>query len=307
MTVAAPTLSTPDVIVAVSPSFPALVPAMANARARRIPWVLWLQDILPDGAAATGILEEGRVVALARKLERAAYRSAAKIVVISESFEENLRAKGVPQSKLARIYNPASRPVLAEPRDETRVEPATVLTMGNIGHTQNLVAVTRSIEASDELGQLGARFVLAGDGQAGPDVRAAIRTDRVHVTGVLDSEALEHELRRATVAVVSQSYEGIDFNVPSKLMNFMGYGIPTVASVREGSEVARIVRESGGGWVTDSADTGQVARKLADVLQDDGARRECGGAALRFARQHFSAEHVAERFEATLVGVLNGR
>ncbi len=76
MSLAAPTLKTPDVIVAVSPSFPALVPAMANARARRIPWVLWLQDILPDGATMTGILEEGRVVRLARRLERAAYPSA---------------------------------------------------------------------------------------------------------------------------------------------------------------------------------------------------------------------------------------
>ena len=306
MTLAAPTLSTPDVIVAVSPSFPALMPAMLNARARRIPWVLWLQDILPDGAAATGILKEGRVVALARRMERAAYSSAAKIVVISESFEENLRAKGVPQSKLARIYNPASRPVLAAPRDEAGVEPATILTMGNIGHTQNLVAVTRAIEESDELRELGATFVLAGDGQAGGDVRAAIRTDRVRVTGVLDDDALEQELCRATVAVVSQSYEGIDFNVPSKLMNFMAYGLPTVASVRDGSEVARIVRGSGGGWVTDSSDTSQLAAKLAEVLRDGVARRKCGEAALRFAREHFASEHVAERFEARLTDVVNG-
>ena len=72
-------------------------------------------------------------------------------------------------------------------------------------------------------------------------MRAAIRTDRVRVTGMLASEPLEHELRRAAVAVVSQGYEGIDFNVPSKLMNFMAYGIPTVASVRADSEVARII------------------------------------------------------------------
>ena len=216
------------------------------------------------------------------------------------------RAKGVPQSKLARIYNPASRPVLAAPRDEAGVEPATILTMGNIGHTQNLVAVTRAIEESDELRELGATFVLAGDGQAGGDVRAAIRTDRVRVTGVLDDDALEQELCRATVAVVSQSYEGIDFNVPSKLMNFMAYGLPTVASVRDGSEVARIVRGSGGGWVTDSSDTSQLAAKLAEVLRDGVARRKCGEAALRFAREHFASEHVAERFEVTLKQVLAG-
>ncbi len=94
---AAPMFGRPDVIVAVSPSFPALAPAMAAARLRRVPWVLWLQDILPDGASATGLLEDGPILRASRRLEHAAYRSARRIVVISESFAENLRAKGVPR------------------------------------------------------------------------------------------------------------------------------------------------------------------------------------------------------------------
>lgn len=307
MSLAAPTLKTPDVIVAVSPSFPALVPAMANARARRIPWVLWLQDILPDGATVTGILEEGRVVRFARRLERTAYKSAAKIVVISDSFKDNLRGKGVDEAKLVRSYNPASRPILDAMRDPSAIEPGAVLTMGNIGHSQNLVNVVRSFEDSPELAKLGARFVLAGDGEAGREVRDAIRTDRVHVTGMVSSEPLERELRRAAVAVVSQGYEGIDFNVPSKLMNFMAYGIPTVASVRADSEVARIIHASGGGWVTDSADTRQLASKLAEVLKDGTARERCGASALAFAQQQFSPEQTAERFQDTLLEVVAAR
>jgi colanic acid biosynthesis glycosyl transferase WcaI len=306
LSLAAPTLGTPDVIVAVSPSFPALVPAMANARARRIPWVLWLQDILPDGATMTGILEEGRVVQLARRLERRVYRSASKIVVISESFKDNLRGKGVEEGKLVRSYNPASRPILDEMRDPESIEPTSVLTMGNIGHSQNLVNAVRSFEDSPALSELGARFVLAGDGDAGAEVRAAIRTDRVRVTGLLDSESLERELRRAAVAVVSQGYAGIDFNVPSKLMNFMAYGIPVVASVRADSEVARIIEVSGGGWVTDSADSGRLAAKLAEVLTDRSAREERGHAALVFAQRHFSPEQSAERFEGAVVELVRG-
>lgn len=306
MTLAAPFLGTPDVIVAVSPCFPALIPAMIAARARRIPWVLWLQDILPDGATETGILEEGRITALSRRLERAAYRDAAKIIVISDSFAENLRSKGVPDDKLARVYNPASRPILGAPRHVANVEPTTVLTMGNIGHTQNLVAVTTSFQDSRALAELDAHFVMAGDGAAGPDVRAAIHTDRVQVTGVLDGEALEKELRRAAVAVVSQGYEGIDFNVPSKLMNFMGYGIPTVASVRPDSEVASIIRASGGGWVTDGSDTGLLANRLADALREPDQLAERGHAALDFARSNFSPAHVAHGFDGALADVVGG-
>ena len=300
LSLAAPTLRTPDVVVAVSPSFPALVPTMANARARRIPWVLWLQDILPDGATMTGILAEGRVVQLARQLERVAYRSASKIVVISDSFQDNLRAKGIDESKLVRSYNPASRGILDAMRDPSGIDPRVVLTMGNIGHSQNLVNVVRSFEESVALEELGARLVLAGDGEAGPEVRATIQTARVRVTGMLASEPLEHELRRAAIAVVSQGYAGIDFNVPSKLMNFMGYGIPVVASVGPDSEVARIIHASGGGWVTDSADTGALAACLVDLLAQPDALAQRGAAALRFAQLHFSPDKAAERFEATL-------
>ncbi len=248
----------------------------------------------------TGILHEGRVVKLARCLERAAYRSASKIVVISESFEDNLRAKGVDEAKLARSYNPASRPILDAMRDPDGVDANMVLTMGNVGHSQNLVNVVRSFENSTALGDLDARFVLAGDGQAGREVRSAIRTDRVDATGMLTSERLERELQRATVAVVSQRYEGKDFNVPSKLMNFMAYGIPTVVSAREDSEVARIITTSGGGWVTDCSDTDQLAAKLAEALNDPEALRKRGTAALAFARQNFSPEQTALRFESLL-------
>ncbi len=111
------------------------------------------------------------------------------------------------------------------------VDDRLVMTMGNIGHTQNLVHVTRAFQSSPELAEMGARFVLVGDGVAGDDVRAAIATERVQVTGVLDRPQLQSYLRRAALAIVSQHNDGADFNVPSKLMNFMGFGLPVVAAV----------------------------------------------------------------------------
>ena len=137
--------------------------------------------------------------------------------------------------------------------------------MGNVGLSQGLGAIVREFEANEALDRLGARFVIAGDGVAAPQVQEEIRSDRVTLTGVVSGERLEQELQQAAVAVVSQRYEGAEFNVPSKLMNFMGYGIPVVASVREDSEVARILRASGAGWVADSRHPEAFAAKLAEV------------------------------------------
>jgi colanic acid biosynthesis glycosyl transferase WcaI len=306
LSLATPFLARPEVIVAVSPSFPALAPAMLNARARGVPWVLWLQDILPDGAMATGLLDDGRLTRALRRFERAAYRSASRIVVISNSFAANLLQKGVPGNQVARIFNPASLPVQGEHNGDRAIDERLVLTMGNIGHTQNLVHVTRAFEASKQLAGLQARLVMAGDGVAGDDVRAAITTDRVKVTGVLGRQALESYLRRASVAVVSQQYEGQDFNVPSKLMNFMAYGLPTLAAVRPDSEVARIVNESGAGWVTSGSDPDELARQLVHALTDAGDRRARAAKALSFARANFTPEAVASQFEAVLTQVVAG-
>lgn len=299
-----PFVGRPDVIVATSPSFPGLGPVMGHARMRGVPWVLRLHDILPDGAMATGILNDGPLVRMARRFELHAYSAAARVVVISDSFVENLRGKGVADGKLVRLYDPATRAIQTTARDESGVEERYVLTMGNVGLTQNLKRLTEAFQGSDALAELDARFVIAGDGEAGADVRAAINTGRVAVTGVLDDTSLERELRRASVAVISQRYEGIDFNVPSKLMNFMGHGIPIVASVRRESEVARIISASGAGWVTDCAHPAEWARQLAVVMREPRERRLRGEAGLRFAREHFAPEKFAERFEWVLESVV---
>ncbi len=300
---ASPRIPSPDIIVAVSPSFPALLPAMVNARSRRIPWVLWLQDILPDGARVTGLMREGRLFAAASRFERAAYASAARIVVLSESFASNLRAKGVPAEKVVQVYNPATRPVQASERDEDSVEWNRVVTMGNIGRSQGLDEIVEAFQANDDLTEAAARFLLLGDGVAADEVRACVHTDRIEITGIVGPERLEDELSRAAVAVVSQRYEGVEFNVPSKLMNFMGAGVPVVGSVRPGSEVARILESSGGGLVADSRRPSEAAGIVAQLLSQPGELRSKGAAGLRFAQDHFTIEAVADRFEEVFVGV----
>ena len=115
-----------------------------------------------------------------------------------------------------------------------------VLSMGNIGHSQGLTTLVRAFEASDLPADV--RLLITGSGVAADEARAEVRTDRVRMLGVLDDDELEVELKRATIAFVSQRYEGAEFNIPSKLMNFMAYGLPILAAVNPSSEVARIVR-----------------------------------------------------------------
>jgi colanic acid biosynthesis glycosyl transferase WcaI len=299
---ATPFLRRPDVVVSASPSFPALLPAIMNVRTRRIPWVLWLHDLLPDGATVTGLVDEnGPVIRLARVLERAAYKAADRIIVLSGAFTENLIAKHVPAEKIELIYDPATRVPARRAERGQRGSALRVISMGNIGHSQGLTGLVRAFEADPDL---EAELIIVGTGVAADDARAEIRTPRVQMLGMVDDARLERELNTADVAFVSQRYEGSEFNIPSKLMNFMAYGLPILAAVNPEGEVARLVQESGAGWVVDSSDPSAFPRELARRAAANGEIRERAAASRAYADANFTQNSFAERFERTLSTVV---
>jgi colanic acid biosynthesis glycosyl transferase WcaI len=304
----APLLPDADVMIAVTPSFPALAVAMAVSKARRIPWVMWLQDIVTDGAATTGQLSEGPALKAARRFERATYESASRIVVISEEFRRNLERKGVAAEKIVRVFNPSSRQP-KKPNDvranATAPRPS-VLVMGNIGHSQGLDKVVDAWQRNAALTARGARLVIAGGGVAAEEVRSRIRLTNVEMTGVLYDDELTPVLESAVIGLVSQRPDVAEFNLPSKLMNYMAYGLPIIASVRAGSETARIVTESGAGWAVDAAVADDFAQRAAALLEDVPALEAASQAAYLFALENFTPEGIATHFEAVLTEATSG-
>jgi len=302
---ALPFLPPADVVLAVTPSFPALAPAMAFTHARRIPWVMWLQDIVTDGAATTGELSEGYVLRAARRFERLTYRDADRIVVISEAFRDNLSSKGVPESKMVRIFNPSSRPKTDSiDIDALANQAPRILAMGNIGHSQGLEGIVDAFQANEDLAKLDARLIIAGSGVAAESVRGRITSDRVEMPGVLYGPELDPVLRSASLGLVSQRADISEFNLPSKIMHYMSYGLPVLASVRTGTETGKIVTQANAGWATDAADPAQFAATAARVLADRPSLAAAGRNAYSFAAAEFDSVAVAARFESVLADVV---
>jgi colanic acid biosynthesis glycosyl transferase WcaI len=295
--IAASAAPRPDAAVVVSPSFLALQPVLRLMQARRVPTLLWLQDILPDAAATTGLLRNRRALDMARFLERTAYQKASRIVVISKTFRQNLIEKGVSPSKIVTIYNPASRGFQRKRNSGNEMR---ILAMGNIGYSQGLNRFVRAFEDSD----VAARLVVIGTGEREDDVRAEIHSNRVEYLGLVDDRRLDQELERATLGLVTQRPDVLEFNVPSKLMTMMARGLPIFAFVRTDSEVERIVRSSGGGWVADCSSPDRVSAVLHRVLADPTELSRRGSAAEAFARREFAVDRVAQRFEELLLNLV---
>lgn len=295
----------PDVMLAVSPSFPGLAPAIAYATGYRVPWALWLQDILPDGAATTGILESGTLLDAARRFERFAYHRASRIVVISSAFARNLAHKGVPEDKMLRIFNPAAIDVPVEAPTAASLDVPRMLVMGNIGFSQGLVEFVRAARQTPMLQAGKAELRIAGHGVAFDDVAAEASIPAVKMLGLLMGQDMSDELASTTLGIVTQRGDVTEFNLPSKLMNYMAHGLPVLACVRPESEAARIVEESGAGWVVDCQQLDEVPRTLERVMQDRDELARRGRAAHAYAREHFDPRGTAAKLESVLSGLVS--
>jgi colanic acid biosynthesis glycosyl transferase WcaI len=155
-------------------------------------------------------------------------------------------------------------------------------------------------ERSEEIARRNIKLVITGKGVAADDAQAEIRSDRVEFLGLVSDERLEEELRSATLALVSQSYTGAEFNLPSKLMNFMAYGLPIVAAVHPDGETARLVEKAGAGWVADSSDPDLFPRTVIAALDDRDDLRAKASAARGYAEENFSTDAFAGAFDRLL-------
>ena len=73
---------------------------------KKVRFVYCLQDIFPDSLVGTGLTKKGSFIwKVGRVIENFTYHKADKIIVISQDFERNIIAKGVPGEKIVVIYN----------------------------------------------------------------------------------------------------------------------------------------------------------------------------------------------------------
>lgn len=293
-----------DVVIATVPSLMVVPGASLYSHTRRVPWVVWLHDIVSGAAAATGLLDEGLALRMVKRLERFAFADADRVVTISKAFEKQLIAAGVPAAKVEQIYGGASLS-LGSPR-EGPVPGRSVLVIGNIGLTQNLAGFARAFQRSAPLRELGAELRVTGDGVAAPEVREAAAAGHVEMLGVVSAERLADELDAARIALVSQHPDVRDFNLPSKITTYMARGVPVFAVVSPGTEAAELVASSGAGWVADSRDLDGACRQLAELLTDDAELARASAAGLAFAAEHFQASAVAGRFGELLEELVGG-
>ena len=306
----------PDVVLASSPPLPVGAAARAVARRHRAPWVFDVRDLWPEAAVALGELRGRRAIAAAERLERGLYRSAARIVTVTEPFREaiarTLEGMGEPaQGRIQVIPNGTTRLWMdagaARPDRAAAGLPEGELVLGyggNVGIAQGLEA---AVEATGRLGE-GFRLLVVGEGPRLDALRglaAALPAGCVEFRELMEPERAAATLRACDALLVplAESPELAKF-VPSKLFDYTALGVPVI--VAAAGEAQRLASEAGAGLPVPPGDAGALADAVRRLRDEPALAAELADRGRSFASAHLREAGV-ERLERLLAEVAQPR
>ena len=270
----------PDVVTA--SSFPPVFAGYAaglGAKLTGAKFIYHMQDIHPEVSELSGgAMGRGIFAKIFRMLDNQSLRRASAIVVLSEDMAQTIRERNLGDLPIYVINNFAldsgeplgtPPPEYAKPAGKRRV-----IFAGNLGRFQNLgvlsTGIARCFEAHPDL-----ELFFLGDGKALKDLKEQWEGNpQVKFAPFLPLDQAKPLIAEAEVGLVSLS-EGIyKVAYPSKLLTYLGLGVPVLALTEPVSELSRSLTQAGLAQVPASPAPEDIETALEALLKAPTKREE---------------------------------
>jgi colanic acid biosynthesis glycosyl transferase WcaI len=300
-----------DVVIAPSPPLTMGLVAAALGLMTRAPSIYNLQELFPDAAVNDGLLRNRAMIAFMHLLERAVYTASARVVTISNAFADVLRARSVPDRKIVVIPNFVDTN-LYRPRERRNpfatnnglADDFVVLYAGNLGKTQDWESF---LYAAESLRSRPITFAVSGDGLKGDWLRSEVERrslTKVKLLGYLPRHQTPLLYASSDIGIIPMKARATIDTFPSKVYTHFACAKPAIVSADEGSELKRVIRESGCGSVVPPDDP----KALTSAIQQAFERRDSlaaeGAKGRAFVEKTYSKEAVAARYSALIEDLL---
>lgn len=307
-----------DIVFATSTPLTIALPAVYAARRRRVPMVFEVRDLWPELPIAIGALSGRLSIALARMLERFAYRNAKAIVALSPGMRDGIVSTGYPERDVTVIPNSCDLDIFRVSKEAGREfrqrfgwlqERPLVVYCGTLGRINGVAYLAHVAAAARELDP-EVRFAVIGEGAELEKV-----TQTAGELGVLNENfyMLPPLPKRDVPAVLSAADLALSLFVPlpemwansaNKFFDALASGTPVCINYSGWQEA--LIMERGAGLVLDPQRPAEAARRIVAAVRDRAWLEAAGSAAGKLAEEEFSRDRLAEALERVLRIAVDG-
>ncbi|MBT8338407.1 MAG: glycosyltransferase [Desulfatitalea sp.] len=269
-----------------------------TSKIRRKPLIYYIQDFHPDMAIAAGMIKDGFITHIWKRIHSIVLRSADRLIVIGDDMKERVVHKGISPEKVQVIRHGALLSKSENDIDQALIDKIrgsyalTLIYAGNVGTYgvwENLIRAIIMLD-NENIG-----LVFVGEGQCKLAIeKMCSGVKNVSFYPYQKKEKLKSVLRAGDVHIISikKNMEGLV--VPSKIYPILSAGKPILGVCPESSDTARIIRKYNCGLIADPDNVESIANAIKELFDNRADLVKYSRNSLRAAKDFNQSEMLEE-------------
>ena len=271
-----------DIIIATSPQFFTALSGRTLAFWKRKPWIMEVRDLWPESIKTVGAMKDNLFIRYFEWEEMRCYKSAKKIVVVTDSFKRTLIRRGVSETKIAVVKNGVNRTLFQPmPKDEALIDALglkgkkVIGYIGTHGMAHKLDFILQCAKHIQGKNQWHFLFVGAGaEKERLLKMKEEEHIDNITMLEPVPKEMVNHYISILDVALINLKKSDLFCTViPSKIFENAGMEIPILLGVK--GEAEDIIKEYGAGLCFEPEGEEDFVAKLSMLLTDEALYLSC--------------------------------
>lgn len=263
---------------------------------------LILRDIFPKWAVDAGVFRKGPAYYLLKLVEKQQYKAADIIAVQSPANLDYFDgSKFAVDKKLEVLYNwfrdGERQPLNQNYRKKLGLEDKVVFFYGgNIGVAQDMDCIVRLARSMSS--HQNAYLLLVGQGSEVERLNKLIESlglSNISILPAVDQSEYFAMLSEFDVGLIALDGNLKTHNFPGKMLGYMAYSKPLLASINPGNDLETIISNAQAGFVSYAGQDGKLYKSAVQLLDDPELRKKTGKNARNLLDSTFSAFSAAKQ------------
>ena len=295
-----------DIVFGTSTPLTVAFPCMVAKVIKRVPFVFEVRDMWPDVPIELGLLKNRFLIIILKVFEKAAYRSADKIVCISDGIKDRIpvsdnKKAHIPIGCDLGLFNGGKNPAW---KKMTGITAKTLIVFtGAIGVANCPEYLIEAAKILKRKNIVDITIALVGSGSAKGKVTDMIREnalDNVRIFDAVPKNTLPDILASADAGVIlhglSPTYQ--ETAAPNKFYDYIAAGLPVIFNFR--GPLRDLILERKAGYYVDPELPEQLSNAIVHVSRNKEEVSLIGKNARLLAEKEFDLKELAVKFEKVL-------
>lgn len=252
-------------IFATSPIFQA-IPAIYFSKLKKIPTVIWVQDLWPEVLEDTGYIKNKLILKIINKFVSFIYLKSDVIIAQSESFKIHLKRKYNLKNKIYTLYQPADYKF--QKYNKKKIKTHQLTYAGNFGNAQNFDILIEAFKSKKLANNV--KLNLIGSGKNFKIVKEKVRLlklqNRINLVPYINKSKLKKILSSSSGLVITlKDGKSLNKTIPGKFQTYISFGKPILACTN--STLNSIISRNGLGYVSKSNDLNKLIININKITK----------------------------------------